>query len=77
MPDNDTATPAQDQTDESTAAPDQPIQDSAAFTRCASCRHAADIDLNAGVLVCKKHNMRCNADTGVIPDDCLQYEQAE
>jgi len=56
---------------------DQTSQDSEAFIRCASCRHAAEVDRDAGTLLCKRHNMRCNAEVGAIPDDCLHYEAEE
>jgi len=56
---------------------DRTPQDSVAFTRCASCKHAAEVDHDAGTLLCKKHNMRCNAEIGAIPNDCLQYDSNE
>ena len=61
------------------ADPDAPAsadaaQDSAAFLRCAACRYASDLDRAAGSLLCLKHNMLCEAESGAIPDDCAEFE---
>lgn len=74
MPENETGADPEERTGEADEPCARPLEESAAFARCASCAHAAELDLNGGTLVCKKHSMRCNAETGVIPDDCLQYE---
>ena len=52
-------------------------QDSVTFTRCSVCKYAHDVDPLAGLLLCKQYNMRCNAEIGAIPDDCLHFEPAE
>ena len=51
--------------------------DSSTFARCASCRHAAEVERSAGTLVCRKHNMLVNAEADEIPDDCVEYEARE
>lgn len=48
--------------------------DSATFSRCMGCRHAEDVDVSAGTLLCNEHNMRINAEADEIPDDCTAYE---
>ena len=50
--------------------------DSATFSRCAGCRHAAEVDVSAGTLLCRKHDMRINAEADEIPDDCREYVPA-
>ena len=50
--------------------------DSSTFSRCAGCTHAAEVDRSAGALLCRKHNMRVNAEADEIPDDCVEYEPA-
>ncbi len=57
------------------AAPQQ--ADSASFSRCAGCGHAADVNDSAGTLVCKKHNMLVNAEADEIPDDCAAFEASD
>lgn len=54
--------------------PEEADQDSVTFTRCVSCKHSVNVDYSAGTLLCRKHNMRCSAEVGAIPDDCLQFE---
>ncbi len=44
------------------------------FARCATCRNAAQIDLEAGTLLCCRFNMFVNAEADEIPDDCPEYE---
>ena len=51
--------------------------DSATFSRCAWCKHAAEVDTSAGALLCQKHNMRVNAEADEIPDDCVEFEPLE
>ena len=48
--------------------------DSTTFTRCASCTNADDVNSSAGTLLCKRHNMRINAEAEEIPDDCPDYQ---
>lgn len=50
-------------------------EDSTTFSRCARCRHAEQVDCAAGTLICTKHNMRCDAESDAIPDDCPQFEE--
>jgi len=50
-----------------------PPQESEAFARCAACRHSAEIDSAAGTFICRKFNMRCDAEGGAIPDDCIEF----
>ncbi len=68
-------------TDEATASESgqaaDDVQDSLTFSRCAACRHAENVDRSAGSFVCRKHNMRCDAESDAIPDDCPQYEPAD
>ena len=54
--------------------PAEGAQDSAAFMRCCACRYAAEVDRSAGTLLCVKHNMLCEAESGAIPDDCVEHE---
>jgi len=51
--------------------------ESVSFARCMACVHAADIDRAAGAFICKKHDMRCDAESDAIPDDCPQFEAQE
>ena len=52
-------------------------EESITFSRCASCRHAEELDRAAGTLLCAKHDMRINAEADEIPDDCPDYDPAE
>jgi len=45
------------------------------FARCATCRNAGSIDLEAGTLLCNRFNMFVNAEADEIPDDCPEYER--
>ena len=49
--------------------------ESATFARCLRCRHAAEVDISAGTLLCTKHDMRINAEADEIPDDCREFEE--
>ena len=51
--------------------------DSAAFARCADCMHSEELSRSAGTLLCKKHNMRINAEADEIPDDCAENASQE
>jgi len=48
-------------------------QESEAFARCIVCRHSAEMDRAAGTFVCRKFDMRCDAEGGAIPDDCIEF----
>ena len=50
--------------------------DSITFSRCAACRHAEQVNVSAGTLVCRRHNMCVNAEADEIPDDCVEYEES-
>jgi len=55
--------------------PAEPASDeSATFARCAGCAHSDQVDLSAGTLLCRKHDMRVNAEADEIPDDCAEYQ---
>lgn len=56
------------------ATPAESEQDSMTFSRCMGCAHVDEIDRAAGTLLCEKHNMRCDAESDAIPDDCPQFE---
>jgi len=60
-------------TDLDDSSPDD-ASDSTTFARCAGCVHSDQVDMTAGTLVCKKHNMCINAEVDEIPDDCTSYE---
>lgn len=51
-----------------------PQGDSTTFARCGTCVHADEMDAAAGTLLCKKHDMRINAEADEIPDDCVEFE---
>ena len=46
-----------------------------AFTRCATCRNAAKINLERGTLLCERFNMFVDAEADEIPDNCLEYQR--
>ena len=48
--------------------------DSTTFARCTTCANADEMDAGAGTLLCKKHDMRINAEADEIPDDCVDFE---
>ena len=52
-------------------------EESITFTRCADCANAEDVNGVAGKLLCKKHDMRIDAEADEIPDDCPDYDPAE
>ena len=49
-------------------------EESVTFARCADCVHGEEVDSAAGRLLCKKHDMRVDAEADEIPDDCVAYE---
>lgn len=51
--------------------------DSATFSRCAGCANSEEINPSTGTLVCKKHNMRIDAEADEIPDDCVEYHSRD
>ena len=51
--------------------------DSSTFARCATCRHAKNVNIEHGTLLCKRFNMLVNAEADEIPDDCPEYERAK
>ncbi len=45
--------------------------------RCLSCRHARDRNPEKGTLTCEKHAMLIDNEADEIPDDCVEFEEAE
>ena len=66
--------PSQAGTDAPWSLPSSPPLDSVTFSRCAGCKHAADVNSAAGTLHCEKHDMFINAEADEIPDDCAEHE---
>jgi hypothetical protein len=49
--------------------------ESRTFARCATCKHACEIDVDRGALLCRRFEMCVDAEADEIPDDCLEFRR--